>query len=415
MRASTIIRRLLGPFLPDVHAARLHAVFVVVDALLHGGRLSLTALGRAVRGQVAAKHNIKRVDRLLGNRLLHDELPEFYGALARAVVPPHSRPVILVDWSKLGDGQWALVAAVPFNGRSVPVYSEVHPEPSLGADAVHRAFLMTLRQRVVPRTCTPIIVTDAGFQNPWFKAVAALGWDFIGRLNAGVLTCEGGTSPTLRKRRDAWTFGSDLMKTATSRPTDLGFMWVAKSKPLAMRLVLARRPPRGRKGAAKVSRAGIHPGSRAWKQARAQAKAPWLIGTSLAALGAARVIDIYAQRMQIEEHFRDTKNARHGWSFEFASSRSLARLETLLLIGAIATLALLLVGLAAEQQGLHRDYQANTLRDRRVLSLFKLGMLILAPATRPRDRPVVHQSLVSAVHRAVRDTLGPTLAQAVPT
>jgi hypothetical protein len=162
MRALTIIRRLLGPFLPDVHAARLHAVFVVVDALLHGGRLSLTALGRAVRGQVAAKHNIKRVDRLLGNRLLHDELPEFYGALARAVVPPHSQPLILVDWSKLGDGQWALVAAVPLSGRSIPLYSEVHPETSLGTDAVHRAFLTSLRQRIVPRTCKPIIVTCVG-------------------------------------------------------------------------------------------------------------------------------------------------------------------------------------------------------------------------------------------------------------
>ena len=35
--------------------------------------------------------------------------------------------------------------------------------------------------KVLPRDCKPIIVTDAGFKTPWFRSVLAQGWDFVGR------------------------------------------------------------------------------------------------------------------------------------------------------------------------------------------------------------------------------------------
>ena len=49
-----------------------------------------------------------------------------------------------------------------------------------------------------------------------------------------------------------------------------------------------------------------------------------------------------------------------------------------LLIACLALLAQTLVGIMAEECELHRHYQANTVRTRRVLSFFVLGGFVLA-------------------------------------
>jgi len=41
---------------------------------------------------------------------------------------------------------------------------------------------MTKLKMMLPKSCKPIIVTDAGFRIPWFQLVESLGWDFIGRV-----------------------------------------------------------------------------------------------------------------------------------------------------------------------------------------------------------------------------------------
>jgi uncharacterized membrane protein len=94
-----------------------------------------------------------------------------------------------------------------------------------------------------------------------------------------------------------------------------------------------------------------------------------------------RIVAVYKLRMQIEQAFRDLKNYRWGWSLRHCGTRSKSRLELLLLIGAIALLVQQLVGIAAERRGLHRAHQANTIRRRRVLSIFVLGGLVLNDAS----------------------------------
>ncbi|MBT8765726.1 hypothetical protein J7302_06225 [Pseudomonas sp. DB1] len=72
-----------------------------VAALLHGRRLTLTGLGRAMPGTAHVKHSIKRADRLLGNRQLQVERPLFYWKMFRALIGELEQPVILVDWSPI--------------------------------------------------------------------------------------------------------------------------------------------------------------------------------------------------------------------------------------------------------------------------------------------------------------------------
>ncbi|WP_448548023.1 hypothetical protein [Thalassotalea fusca] len=45
----------------------------------------------------------------------------------------------------------------------------------------HQKFLANLA-RILDGTSKPIIVTDAGFKTPWFRAVLAQEWDFVGRV-----------------------------------------------------------------------------------------------------------------------------------------------------------------------------------------------------------------------------------------
>jgi hypothetical protein len=93
--------RVLSQWLDDQgvirHAARASALARVVRALLMGGKLGLTHLGRSLNGAAKEKHQIKSVDRLLGNRHLHSERDAIYAAIARTLLLGNLRPVVIVQ------------------------------------------------------------------------------------------------------------------------------------------------------------------------------------------------------------------------------------------------------------------------------------------------------------------------------
>src|SRR5690606_40091519 len=82
-------------------------------------------------------------------------------------------------------------------------------------------------------------------------------------------------------------------------------------------------------------------------------------------------------RMQIELTFRDLKSHRFGWGVEDAGCRSTKRVAVQLMLVAVASLVVMLVGIAAEAKGLQKQFQANTIRKRRVLSLVALGRAVI--------------------------------------
>ncbi len=110
------------------------------------------------------------------------------------------------------------------------------------------------------------------------------------------------------------------------------------------------------------------------------AKEAWVLATSLPHnkhSSAKRVVNIFKNRMQIEEGFRDLKSSKYGFSFEEAFSKSIKRIEVLLLIAMLAALIAWLVGYIGESKGLQYQFQANSIKKHRVLSLFYLGCQIL--------------------------------------
>ncbi len=62
---------------------------------------------------------------------------------------------------------------------------------------------------------------------------------------------------------------------------------------------------------------------------------------------------------------------------EGACTARVARVEVMVLLAALASLLVLIIGISAEGAGVHRRYQANTIRTRRVLALTTLGRLVL--------------------------------------
>ena len=94
--------------------------------------------------------------------------------------------------------------------------------------------------------------------------------------------------------------------------------------------------------------------------------------------------------MKIEEGIRDTKNARWGFALCYARSRRAERMESLLLIAALATLVCGLAGLAAEARAWGRHFQANTARERAALSTVFLGrQLLVSPRFHLRGRDLL--------------------------
>jgi hypothetical protein len=367
MHVGKILSRWFGTKRIIAHRSREVAVARTVQALMIGQRLSLTHLGRHRQGRAHVKHHIKAVDRLLANAHLHTEIPNVYREMARRLLEGVARPVIVVDWSdfELGREWLMLKAAVPLGGRAISVFQRVFPFARYNSPSAHAEFLMQLKA-VLPPSCRPLIVTDAGFRGPWFRAVEANGWDWVGRIRNRI--------KYFNKQTGRWRYTDSLYAEATATVKHVGRVALSRRHryEFSLYLVRAYRPRRGRPPATGPK----HQNTTLYRRLH---KAPWLLATSLPhAEGIGRRVKaVYAQRMQIEETFRDLKCHRWGLGLRYALSHSAARLEVLLLIGALATLLFWIAGLFASKTGQAHTFQANTERRRRVLSVVFLGQQLL--------------------------------------
>ena len=369
MQAGQVLDRLLRKICPDTHKLRRTALFGNVMAALHGAVLTVTHLGRALSSDAKEKHCIKRADRLLSNRRLQRERLEVYTALAGQLIGSKQRPVLLVDWSDMDECKrhFLLRASVPLEGRALTVYEEVHTLRTKEKPKTHQRFLQTL-QKMLPPDCRPIVVSDAGFRTPWFKEVEALGWDWVGRIRNRhqVQLCG----------EAAWIPCKRVYDKATSTPRALGQARLTQNNPITCRLVLYKGKSKGRVHLNRLGQASRSSHNK--KHAQTQ-REPWLLGTSLPEgfKHAEKVVKLYALRMKIEEAFRDVKSTRFGLSLELHRTYQVERLQTLLLIATLALMVAWLMGKATELTGQHRHYQANTVRNRVVLSTIFVGLKVI--------------------------------------
>jgi Transposase DDE domain len=386
MRAIEILQEKLGPSLTFLHAKRLGALWRAVEGLLRGQELWLTELGRNLPGDCAIKHRVKAVDRFLGSPKLRMALPQIYAAVARFLLYSVDRPVVLVDWTGGESGHYVLSAKVAFFGRALSIFSRSYPEAKKANPDVERAFLGELKAIIPPR-CRPVLVTDAGFLFKWIDSVRSFGWDYVARarLKKMVVTFEKGQSMRLR----------EAYELANQKPRDLGTASLGKANPRSHRVVLSAKPKlKGRKN---LGRKGKPRKSGVAQVARAAAREPLFLLTSLD-VAPRVVVEIYETRMQIEQTFRDLKSYRYGWSTRHIRSKCSHRIDVLLLIGAIAALAMHVIGLAIRGGSMAYGLQANTERRRSVFSTFFLGRLALRHGL---EATLVERSLRMALRKLI--------------
>jgi hypothetical protein len=354
-------------FTPVMHKKRISTLSLAVQAALDTQKLSLTGLGREMAHSIQPRSGIRKADRLLGNENLHKERMGIYGILLRSCIGNRPQPWFIVDWSEVPNtSHHILRIAYIAQGRAITIYEEVHPEKKLGNAKVEKNFLQTFA-KMLPENCWPVIVTDAGFHNNWFREVLALGWDYVGRIRSG-------KKYSLNDGK-TWHHYTKLFSKATSTPKSLGKAKLCRRNVLETNLYIFKEV---RKGRSSLNRAGKKRRDTNTLDHRKSAREGWVLASSLSGRSMAkRVVKIYKKRMQIEEAFRDLKSSRYGLGFEDAYSKKIKRIEILLLIAALASFIAWLVGWIAEQNKLHYQFQSNSIKDRRVLSFFYLGREVI--------------------------------------
>ena len=356
MNAAMNVKTMLADFLSFVtpkcmHKARFLAVGAAVQSLMQNGQCTVTAIGRGFDSGTSEKHGIKRADRLLKNEALQAEAPLIYGEMTR-LLRQGKQPLILVDWSNADTEKrhHILRASLALEGRSLTLHQVVVPMDEYTCPHVHKAFLHRLKQ-VLPADFKPVIITDAGFKVPWFKQIRKLGWHYIARVR--------GNQTLQMPGQEAFVTVAKVYKKARATPQLLGEVRLTKAQQYRTQAVLV---------------------GTGWKLRKSdkhkQYKEPWLLVSSLPNCFdyATKIAKCYGKRMQIEESFRDQKSQTYGLGSEAHRTYKRKRLEVLLLLAALANWLHYMIGLAAELAGKHLQFQANSIKHRRVLSFNYLGM-----------------------------------------
>ncbi|HBZ7669891.1 TPA: IS4 family transposase [Klebsiella variicola subsp. variicola] len=353
----------LAPF----HKYRQNALLDATTALISGASLTLTSIGRFLPGRAQVKNKIKRVDRLLGNKALQSNIPMIFKNIISMLTGQLSLCVIAIDWSGYpSQDNHVLRASLLCDGRSIPLLSRVVPSKKQHNTLIQKEFLDELFEAVNPEARV-IIVTDAGFQNAWFRHIKSLGWDFIGRIRGNIQL-------RLESKGEYWFRRQEL--TAKNRPEYLGSGTLARADYARCdgHFYLHKKTSEGRKY--KRSRCGITRLSQI-NDARSAAQEPWLIFSSTSDFKPGEIMKLYSRRMQIEQNFRDEKSERFGFGLRASYSRSTGRMLVLSLLATLSTIVMWLLGYHAENKGLHLRYQANSIKSRRVISYLTLAENVL--------------------------------------
>ena len=314
--------------------SRLKTLADIVPAATELDGVGVHALGRAMRTDTTAKHNIKRVERFLRNAGVEGD------AIARGIfeafAPRDGRVLVLADWTDVPNAK-LLVFTLPCNGRSLPFFVRAVPK-NVGEGRLIQAeneALERLRSICASRSDI-VVVADRGFGNQrWVQRVRAQGFHFVQRLSC-VFNVD--TEHYIGALRD--------LNLRRGRPVrDWGWGTIGEDEAIEGRLVTAYDP---------------------------QAKEPWYLLTDLNDLLKEEVVSIYRRRWWIEPLFRDKKNRDWGLGLATVCLKEHERYERLFYIVALAFILLSAHGALAEAQGFDKGLKANT-RKVRVINLLRMG------------------------------------------
>lgn len=336
------VETLLTETLTDLpRAARQRVGFFLIGVVLAGSivlRRVATTQSHISGGTVQAASHERRLRRILHDRQLGAAVP-MYGRVVRRVlrrVRADQRVWVIVDESGHSDVVRALVAALWYRGRAVPLAWIPWPAQQPHAQTYWTDCQALLAQvaAILPVGQPVTVLGDRAFGCPAFTdLVGAQGWDYLVRTQRQ--TCLRHADGTVQALQDLlpqagghWYGRGDAFKKQGWRAVSVVVYWrVGCRDPL---LLVSSLPPR-------------------WDLVRQ-----------------------YRLRAAIEAMFRDWKTS--GWQWEASQVRDVTHQAVLLLILALATLLTLCLGEEAAQAILAHPAQTGRRRPWHARdSLFRLG------------------------------------------
>lgn len=333
----TQVERWLHPRLKDMHATRLQTLSALVHAFLNTARLGIAALAPGVGGPAKRRSKRKRVNRFLGNAGF--DCLDVMKMLAGQAWEHLTELVVAVDWVELRNNFTAIVGtATTGKGRALPVAWSVENRASLhrSQNSLEEGFL-ALISTLLPDPAWITIVADRGFgRATLFPVVETLGMRYAIRVRGRVhVDCP------------SYTGLLEDYPLKEGQIVDLGQVVYREDGIAETRLVLH------------------------WERG---AEEPAYIATNLPK-GPARVVKVYAERMQEEESFRDLKSHRYGFALRYPKLTKPERYERIMVIWAVGVWLFFANGAAAVMLDLHLGLSTAT-NARRDLSIVRIGAIL---------------------------------------
>jgi hypothetical protein len=309
---------------------------------MQAATLAVSAIGRALAQAqgLDPKHAVKQVDRMLSNAGI--DVDGAQALWAPFVVGAREEIVVALDWTEYDRDRHATLALhmMTSHGRATPLlWKTVSKSRLRGKRNAHEDRLIKRLRAVVPENVKVTVLADRGFGDAAFYA---LHWDL-------------GLDHIIRFRGDVIVTSADG---GESRPAKDWLLPGGRARILRDVRVTGEKTP----VAAVVC---------VWAKGM---KEPWFLacGEGSRSRSAAQVVKLYGRRFTIEESFRDAKDLRFGMGLSSVRISRVGRRDRLLLLSALATALLTLLGAAGESVGLDRTLRVNTVK-RRTHSLFFQG------------------------------------------
>lgn len=327
MKADRFVSQVFGQ---DVHVKRVASLAAATIGAINAAVLGVQAIGLALaqaRG-LDPKHAIKQVDRLLSNSKL--EMLEMFAVWVPFAIGAQRQIRVAMDWTDFDKDHQATIALslLTRHGRSTALmWFTVFKDELKDCRNAFEDLILTRFKAVLPPDVKVTIVADRGFGDvKLYGLLRELGFDYAIRFRGNVLVKHDGVT----KPAAEWVG-------ASGRARMLKDVVVTGDRVAVPAVVLVHAP---------------------------KMKDPWCIATSLSGSPARDVVRLYGKRFTIEEQFRDTKDLHFGHGLSATSISNTERRDRLLLIGALATALLTLLGAAGERTGLDRRFRANTSKTR---------------------------------------------------
>jgi hypothetical protein len=343
-----VIKTIAGIWGKDMHKKRHQSVGMTVWGIMLSFRLSSATIGHTlsrVRGK-SAKHQIKIVDRMLGNEKLElsKDLPHYI----RWVLGGRKEIRVSLDWTSFADDKQSciMVNLITRHGRATPLAWITVKDSRLKhrRNSYEREVLKVLKCSL-PVDIAVTVLADRGFADTKFFMFIKndLGWDYVIRIR-----------------------GNTYVQTEKISRRKIKELTALNGRTLEL------------KEAALTAKA-IVVGSVVTVKAQGMKEA-WHLASSLTGMKR-QVVKLYARRFTCEEHYRDMKDDRYGMGLKETRVSMPQRRDRFLLLHAVATVLLTLLGAAGEAIGLDRHLRANTVC-RRTHSLYNQGKEYLSGVMR---------------------------------